>query len=32
MTEATETEHLNSLEEVLKQLEKSGLRARKGKC
>ena len=32
VTGATETEHLNSLEEVLKRLEKSGLRARKSKC
>ena len=32
VTRATETEHLNSLEEVLKRLEKSGLRARKSKC
>ena len=29
VTGATETEDLNSLEEVLKRLEKSGLRARK---
>ena len=32
VTGATETEHLNSLEEVLKRLEKYGLRARKSKC
>ena len=32
VTGAMETEHLKSLEEVLKRLEKSGLRARKSKC
>ena len=31
-TGATENEHLQSLEEVLKRLERSGLRARKSKC
>ena len=32
VTGATETEHLQSLEEVLKRLERSGLRAKKSKC
>ena len=32
MTGATEEEHLQSLEEVLKRLMQSGLRARKEKC
>ena len=31
ITGPTENEHLQSLEEVLKKLEKSGLRARKSK-
>ena len=32
VTGATETEHLQSLEEVLKRLERSELRAKKSKC
>ena len=32
MTGVTEHEHLQSLEEVLKRLEQSGLRVRKNKC